>query len=68
MFIIKRKKIIINEFVGLRVKNYICLTDDGREGKKPKDIKMFIIKRKLKFEDYKSCFAATQIEKIKQTI
>ena len=28
---------------------------------------MFIIKRKLKFEDYKACFAATQIEKIKQT-
>ena len=29
---------------------------------------MFIIKIKLKFEDYKACFAATQIEKIKQTI
>ena len=29
---------------------------------------MFIIKRKLKFEDYKACFATTQIEKIKQII
>ena len=29
---------------------------------------MFIIKRKLKFEDYKASFAVTQIEKIKKPI
>ena len=35
--------------------------------KKPKDTKKCVIKRKLKFVDYKNCLEAIQLE-IKQTI
>ena len=59
---------MMKEFVGLTAKTYSYLIDDGSEGKKPKYIKRCVIKRKLKFENYRTCFEATQIEKIKQTI
>ena len=53
---------IMKEFVGLRAKTYSYLIDDGSEDKKAKDTKKCVIKRKLKFEDYKNCLEATQLE------
>ena len=44
---------IITKSVGLRVKTYIYLIDDGSEDKKAKRHKECVIKRKLKFENYK---------------
>ena len=38
------------------------LTDNGSEDKKAKDTKKCLIKRNLKFENYKNYFDATQIE------
>ena len=52
---------IIKEFVGLIAKTYSCLIDDDSKDKKAKGTKMFVIK-KLKFEDYKNCLEATQLE------
>ena len=53
---------IMKEFVGFGVKTYNYLTDDNNESKKAKGTKKCIIKRKLKFEDYKSCLQASQLE------
>ena len=36
--------------------------DDGSENKKAKGTKMCVIKRKLKFENYKNCLEAVQLE------
>ena len=36
--------------------------DDGTEDKKAKDTKKCAIKTKLKFENYKHCLEATQLE------
>ena len=47
---------IMKEFVGLRAKAYSYLKDNNDETKK------CVIKRKLKFEDYKNCLEAAQIE------
>ena len=59
---------IMTKFVGLRVKNYSYLIDDGGEDKKAKSTKKCVIKRKLKFESYKNCLEVIQIEnKIKLT-
>ena len=52
----------MTKFLGLRTKNYSYLTDDGQEDKKVKGTKMCFIKRKLKFQDYKNCLQATQLE------
>ena len=46
---------IIMEFVTLRPKTYSFLTDDGKEDKKAKGIKKCVIKKKIKFNDYKKC-------------
>ena len=46
---------IITEFVTLRPKNYSYLTDDGKEDKKAKGTKKCVIKRMIKFNDYKNC-------------
>ena len=46
---------IITEFVTLRPKTYSFLTDDGKEDKKAKGTKKCIIKKKIKFNDYKKC-------------
>ena len=54
---------IMTEFVGLRAKTYSYLIDDGSEDKKAKGTKC-VMKRKLKFEDYKNRFEATQLNKI----
>ena len=53
---------IMTKFVGLIAKTYSDLRDDGIEDKKVKDTKKRVIKRKLKFEDYKNCLKATRIE------
>ena len=46
---------IITEFVALRPKNYSHLTDDCKENKKAKGTKKCVIKRMIKFNDYKNC-------------
>ena len=46
---------IITEFVTLRPKTYSFLTDDGKEDKKAKKTKKCIIKKMIKFNDYKKC-------------
>ena len=46
---------IMTEFVALRPKTYSYLTDDCKEDKKAKGTKKFIIKRRIKFNDYKDC-------------
>ena len=53
---------LCQEFVGLKAKTYSYLIDDGSEDKKAKGMKKCVIKRKLKFENFKNCSKATQIE------
>ena len=50
------------KFVGLRATIYNYLIDEGSEDKKPKGTKKCVIKRKRKFENYKSCLEATQLD------
>ena len=45
----------ITEFVTLRPKTYSFLTDDGKEDKKAKGTKKCVIKKMIKFNDYKKC-------------
>ena len=53
---------IVTKFVRLRAKTYSCLIDDGSQDKKVKGKKKCAMKRKLKFENYKNCLEATQLE------
>ena len=46
---------INTEFVTLRPKTYSFLTDDGKEDKKAKGTKKCVIKKMIKFNDYKKC-------------
>ena len=46
---------IITEFVTLRPKTYSYLTDDSKEEKKAKGTKKCVIKKMIKFDDYKKC-------------
>ena len=46
---------IMTEFVALRPKTYSYLKDDGDSEKRAKGTKKCVIKRKLKFNDYKDC-------------
>ena len=46
---------IMMEFITLRPKAYTYLTDDGKEDKKAKGTKKCVIKRMIKFDDYKRC-------------
>ena len=52
---------IITEFVILRPKTYLYLTDDGKEDKKAKGTKKCVIKRMIKFDDYKNCLLKDKI-------
>ena len=45
----------ITIFVGLKAKTFSYLIDDSSEDKKAKRIKKWVIKTKLKFENYKNC-------------
>ena len=53
---------IMKEFVGLRAKTYSYLKDNNDEDKKSKGTKKCVIKRNLKFRDYKKCLKASQME------
>ena len=57
----------MTKFARLRAKTYSYLIDDGSEDKKAKrqkgkKKKKNVIKRKLKFENYKNCLEATQLD------
>ena len=55
----------MKEFVGLTAKLYSYLKDNNDEDKNAKATKKCVIKRKLKFQDYKNCLEAAQFEKNK---
>ena len=52
---------IIAKFVSLSSKAYSYLKDINDEGKKEKGTKKCVVKRKIKFQDYKNCLKASQI-------
>ena len=52
----------MKESVGLRTKTYSLLKDHNNEDKKTKGTKKCIIKKQLKFQDYKNCLEAAQSE------
>ena len=51
---------IMKKFVGIRAKTYSYLIYDGSEDKKAKGRKKCIIKRKIKYENYKNCLEVTE--------
>ena len=51
----------ITEFVTLRPKTYSYLTDDCKEDKKAKGTKKCVIKRMIKFNDYKNCLLKDEV-------
>ena len=53
---------IMKEFIALRTKTYSYLIDNKDEDKTAKGTKKCVMKRKLKFEDYKYCLEAAHIE------
>ena len=53
---------IMIEFAGLRTKPYSYLKDNNNEDKKAKCTKKCVIKRKLKFQDFKNCLEAAPTE------
>ena len=53
---------IIKEFVTLRPNTYSFLTDDGKEDKKAKGTKKCIIKKMIKFNDYKKCLLNDEVK------
>ena len=53
---------IMTKFFGLRAKTYSYLIDDGSEDKKAKNTKKCVMKRILKFENYKNWLKTTQLE------
>ena len=52
---------VITEFVALKPKTYSHLTDDCKEDKKAKRTKKCVIKRMIKFNDYKHCLLNGEI-------
>ena len=52
---------IMKEFVGMRFKIYSYLKDNNNEDKKVRGTKKGVIKRNFKFENYKNCLEATQL-------
>ena len=52
---------IITEFAILRPKAYSYLTDDGKEDKNAKATKKCLIKRMIKFDDYKNCLLKDKV-------
>ena len=52
---------IMAEFVAWRPKTYSYLMDDGWSDKKAKETKKCVIKRRLKFSDYKNCLLNNEI-------
>ena len=57
----------VKKFVGLCPKTYSYLQDDNDEGKKAKGTKSYVVKRNIKFEDYKKmpkCIAKYKYSKL----
>ena len=52
---------VITEFVALRPKTYSYIADDCKEDKKAKGTKKCVIKRMLKFDDYKNCLLDSEV-------
>ena len=52
----------MKELIGLRAKAYSYLKENNNEDKKAEGTQKCVIKRKLTFEDYKTCLEATQID------
>ena len=52
---------IMKEFRALRPKTYVYQTDDDNEVKKAKGTKKCVIKKELKFNDYKNCLLNIEI-------
>ena len=52
---------IITEFVTLRPNTYSYSTDDGKEDKKTKGTKKCVIRRIIKFNDYKNCLLKDKV-------
>ena len=52
---------IIMEFVTLRPKSFSFLTDDGKEDKKAKGTKKSVLKKMIKFNNYKKCLLNGEI-------
>ena len=52
----------MKELAAMRPKIHSNLTDNNDENKKAKGTKMYVMKTKLKFWDYKNCLEATQVE------
>ena len=52
---------IMTEFAALRPKSYSYLMDDGNNDQKAKGTKKCVIKRRLKFNDYKDCLLNNEI-------
>ena len=52
---------INTEFVTLRSKTYSFLTDDGKEDEKAKVTKKCVIKKMIKFNDYKKCLLNDEV-------
>ena len=52
---------IITEFVTLRHKTYSFLTDDGKDDKKAQGTKKCVLKKMVKFNDYKKCLLNDEV-------
>ena len=52
----------MKEVVGLRANICIYLTHDGSDDRKAKSTKKCVMKRKLKFEDYKILLETAELE------
>ena len=52
---------IITEFITLRPKAYSFITDNSKEDKKAKGTKKCIIKKMIKFNDYKKCLLDDEV-------
>ena len=53
---------ITTKFAGLRTKTYSSLIDDSSEDKKSNSTKRSVIKRKLKFQNYKNFLEGTHLD------
>ena len=53
---------IMKEVVGLRAETYSYLKENNDKEKKAKGTKKCVMKRKLKFQDYKNCSEVALIE------
>ena len=52
---------VITEFVALRPKTYSYLTNDCKEDEEAKGTKKWVIKRMIKFNDYKNCLLNNEV-------